>query len=172
MRARVTDESRHSTWLRLPLHSPGSGRPSSASRGSRIRHGRRVHAGGGRSREQVMILDLTHEETGALARLLSQTINGHRYPLSPRIQTPKGDPCQDPTRAGPRAFAAAKGVRAAASDRGQRAPGRPIWWRAGLSGASKFLAVAARRRVVDHRRLIWPGYRDRVAAVRRKAAVP
>jgi len=28
----------------LPLHSPGSGRPSSASRGSRIRHGRRVHS--------------------------------------------------------------------------------------------------------------------------------
>jgi hypothetical protein len=44
MRARATDESRHSTWLRLPLHSPGSGRPSSASRGSRIRHGRRVHS--------------------------------------------------------------------------------------------------------------------------------
>jgi hypothetical protein len=36
-----------------------------------------------------MILDLTHEETGALARLLSQTINGHRYPLASRIQTLK-----------------------------------------------------------------------------------
>jgi hypothetical protein len=36
-----------------------------------------------------MIVDLTREETGALARLLSQTINSHRYPLSPRIQTLK-----------------------------------------------------------------------------------
>ena len=36
-----------------------------------------------------MIVDLTREETGALARLLSQTINSHRYPLSPRIPTLK-----------------------------------------------------------------------------------
>jgi hypothetical protein len=36
-----------------------------------------------------MIVGLTREETGALARLLSQTINSHRYPLSPRIQTLK-----------------------------------------------------------------------------------
>jgi hypothetical protein len=32
-----------------------------------------------------MMLDLTEEETEALARLLSRTINDDRYPLSPRI---------------------------------------------------------------------------------------
>ena len=31
----------------------------------------------------------------------------------------------------------------------------------GTKRPRKFLGVAARRRVVDHRRLIWPGYRDR-----------
>jgi hypothetical protein len=36
-----------------------------------------------------MILDLTEEETDALARLLSRTIDDDRYPLSPRIQTLK-----------------------------------------------------------------------------------
>jgi hypothetical protein len=36
-----------------------------------------------------MILDLTEEETVALARLLSRTIDDDRYPLSPRIQTLK-----------------------------------------------------------------------------------
>ena len=33
-----------------------------------------------------MTLDLTEEETGALARLLSRTIDDDRYPLSPRVQ--------------------------------------------------------------------------------------
>ena len=33
-----------------------------------------------------MKLDLTDEETAALARLLSETIDADRYPLSPRIQ--------------------------------------------------------------------------------------
>ena len=33
-----------------------------------------------------MTLDLTEEETDALARLLSRTIDDDRYPLSPRIQ--------------------------------------------------------------------------------------
>jgi hypothetical protein len=33
-----------------------------------------------------MTLDLTEEETGALASLLSRTIGDDRYPLSPRIQ--------------------------------------------------------------------------------------
>ena len=33
-----------------------------------------------------MTLDLTDEETDALARLLSRTIDDDRYPLSPRIQ--------------------------------------------------------------------------------------
>lgn len=37
-----------------------------------------------------MTLDLTEEETDALARLLSQTIDADRYPLSPRIQNLKG----------------------------------------------------------------------------------
>jgi hypothetical protein len=32
------------------------------------------------------MLDLTDEETDALARLLSRTIDDDRYPLSPRIQ--------------------------------------------------------------------------------------
>jgi hypothetical protein len=33
-----------------------------------------------------MQLDLTEEETAALKRLLTSTIDGDRYPLSPRIQ--------------------------------------------------------------------------------------
>jgi hypothetical protein len=36
-----------------------------------------------------MILDLTDEETDALARLLRRTIDDDRYPLSPRVQTLK-----------------------------------------------------------------------------------
>jgi hypothetical protein len=36
-----------------------------------------------------MTLDLTDEETAALARLLTNTIDADRYPLSPRIQTLK-----------------------------------------------------------------------------------
>ena len=36
-----------------------------------------------------MTLDLTEEETGALAKLLSRTIDDDRYPLSPRVQTLK-----------------------------------------------------------------------------------
>ena len=34
-----------------------------------------------------MMLDLTEEETDALAKLLSRTIDDDRYPLSPRIRT-------------------------------------------------------------------------------------
>jgi hypothetical protein len=34
-----------------------------------------------------MTLDLTDEQTEALARLLSAAIDGDRYPLSPRIRT-------------------------------------------------------------------------------------
>ena len=37
-----------------------------------------------------MMLDLTNEETDALARLLSRTIDDDRYPLSPRIQILEG----------------------------------------------------------------------------------
>ena len=33
------------------------------------------------------MLDLTDEETDALARLLSRTTDNDRYPLSPRVQT-------------------------------------------------------------------------------------
>jgi hypothetical protein len=36
-----------------------------------------------------MQLDLTDEETAALTRLLSNTIDADRYPLSPRIQSLK-----------------------------------------------------------------------------------
>jgi hypothetical protein len=36
-----------------------------------------------------MVLDLTEEETAALARLLRRTIDDDRYPLSLRIQTLK-----------------------------------------------------------------------------------
>jgi hypothetical protein len=36
-----------------------------------------------------MHLDLSDDETAALARLLSDTIDGDRYPLSPRILTLK-----------------------------------------------------------------------------------
>jgi hypothetical protein len=36
-----------------------------------------------------MMLDLTDDEASALTRLLSQTIDADRYPLSPRIQTLK-----------------------------------------------------------------------------------
>jgi hypothetical protein len=36
-----------------------------------------------------MMLDLTEEETDALAQLLSRTIDDDRYPLSPRVQTLK-----------------------------------------------------------------------------------
>jgi hypothetical protein len=44
-----------------------------------------------------MILDLKDEEPAALARLLSATIDGDRFPLSPRIQTLKGISRKDPT---------------------------------------------------------------------------
>ena len=37
-----------------------------------------------------MKLDLTDEETDALARLLRDTIDADRYPLSPRVQVWKG----------------------------------------------------------------------------------
>jgi hypothetical protein len=36
-----------------------------------------------------MNLDLTDDETAGLARLLSDTIDADRYPLSPRIRTLK-----------------------------------------------------------------------------------
>ena len=48
-----------------------------------------------------MTLDLTDEETEALARLLRQTIGDDRYPLSPRVQLLKailGKLRPEPTR--------------------------------------------------------------------------
>ena len=50
-----------------------------------------------------MQLNLNDQQTDALARLLSKTIDGDRYPLSPRIQVLKEilhmirpDPARDP----------------------------------------------------------------------------
>jgi hypothetical protein len=37
-----------------------------------------------------MMLDLTEEESEALAKALSRTIDDDRYPLSPRIRTLRG----------------------------------------------------------------------------------
>jgi hypothetical protein len=62
-----------------------------------------------------MMLDLTDEETDAIARLLSRTIDDDRYPLSPRIQNLKGILAKDPNGADPRALVAAEGLCATAS---------------------------------------------------------
>ena len=67
-------------------------------------------------------LDLTDEETAALARLLlHNAIDGDRYPLSSRVQLLRGilakirsEPAREP-------FAAAQGVRAAAGGCGATA---------------------------------------------------
>jgi crotonobetainyl-CoA:carnitine CoA-transferase CaiB-like acyl-CoA transferase len=48
---------------------------------------RGLAAFGKRSNLPGMILDLTDEETDALAGLLRRTIDDDRYPLSPRVQT-------------------------------------------------------------------------------------
>jgi hypothetical protein len=52
-----------------------------------------------------MMLDLTEEETDALAGLLRRTIDDDRYPLSPRVQTLKSilakirpEPAREPLR--------------------------------------------------------------------------
>ena len=37
-----------------------------------------------------MTLELNDEETAALSRLLSQTVDSDRYPFSPRVQALKG----------------------------------------------------------------------------------
>jgi len=73
-----------------------------------------------------MNLDLTDEETIALARLLSDTIDGDRYPLSPRIQMLKGILAQirpEPVR---EALAAPEALRANPSVRSQKATRRAI----------------------------------------------
>jgi hypothetical protein len=46
---------------------------------------RGLAAVGKRTHLPVMMLDLTEEETDALARLLSRTIDDDRYPFSPRL---------------------------------------------------------------------------------------
>ena len=58
-------------------------------------------------------LDLTDEEAAALIKELADITGNDRYPFSPRNPDPEGDPDQTQTRAGPRALAAAEGVRAA-----------------------------------------------------------
>ncbi len=70
-----------------------------------------------------MKLDLTDEETAALARLLSETIDADRYPLSPRIQLlkailgkirpePAREPCYIENRTRRRTASNASGKRA------------------------------------------------------------
>jgi hypothetical protein len=51
---------------------------------------RGLAAFGKRTHLPVMILDLTQEETEALASLLRRTIDDDHYPLSPRIQMLNG----------------------------------------------------------------------------------
>jgi hypothetical protein len=65
-----------------------------------------------------MQFDLNDDETAALTRLLTNTTDADRYPLSPRIQTLKAILAKIRPRTGPRALAAAEGVCAAASDDG------------------------------------------------------
>ena len=71
-----------------------------------------------------MHLDLTDEETAALAQELHDIVERDRYPFSPRIRTLRA--VLNKLRPEPvsRALAAAEGVCAAASDRGQKAPTR------------------------------------------------
>jgi hypothetical protein len=63
-----------------------------------------------------MNLDLTHEESAALTKELHDIVENDRYPFSPRIRTLREILGQAQAAAGPRAFVAAKGLRAAASD--------------------------------------------------------
>src|SRR5690349_7802562 len=57
---------------------------------------RGLAAFGKRTHLPVMMLDLTREETDALARLLRRTIDDDRYPLSPRISDLEGSLGKDP----------------------------------------------------------------------------
>ena len=65
-----------------------------------------------------MHLDLSDDEATALAQELRER---PLYALATHPH-PEGDPRETPTRAGPRALAAAQGVCAAADDRSQKAP--------------------------------------------------
>jgi hypothetical protein len=75
-----------------------------------------------------MILDLTDAETRALARLLNQSIEGNRYPLSPRIQTLKAILAKIRTEPARELLPPVKVYASPRDDRGQAAS------RPGLSG--------------------------------------
>src|SRR5205807_10177379 len=67
-----------------------------------------------------MMLDLTNEETDALARLLSRTIDDDRYPLSPPAYPDfEGHFSEDTPRTAARALADAEALRATARDYGK-----------------------------------------------------
>ena len=61
----------------------------SRSSSAPVSRARGLAAFGKRTHLPVMVLDLTEEETDALARLLRRRIDDDRYPLSPRVQTLK-----------------------------------------------------------------------------------
>jgi hypothetical protein len=72
-----------------------------------------------------MTIDLTEEETDALARLLRRTIDNDRYPLSPRIQTLKAvlekirpEPVREPLPP-PKVYAPARAAQARRRRAGQ-----------------------------------------------------
>ena len=74
-----------------------------------------------------MMLDLSDQETDALARLLSRTIDDGRYSLSPRVQTLKAilakiqrEPARDPLPT-PKAYAPPRG------SPGARSIGYGLW---------------------------------------------
>jgi hypothetical protein len=69
-----------------------------------------------------MTLDLGDEETAALVRLLTDTIDGDRYPLSPRDSDLEEHSLEDQAGAGPRTVATAQGVCTTASNGCQKAP--------------------------------------------------
>jgi hypothetical protein len=71
-----------------------------------------------------MTFDLTDEETAALVRLLSDTIENDRYPLSPRVQLLKAilakirpEPAREPLPP-PKVYAPPRAVRAGRRRRG------------------------------------------------------
>jgi hypothetical protein len=69
-----------------------------------------------------MTLDLSDQETDALARLLRRTIDDDHYPLSPRVQTLKAILAKIQPEPDAGAVAAVQAIRAAACDDGQEAP--------------------------------------------------
>jgi hypothetical protein len=102
------------------------------------------------------MLDLTDEETDALARLLSRTIDDDRYPLSPipAHSDLEGDRRQNPAGADTRAVAAARALRAAASRREKtmlataNLPFSPVL----RAGGGDRLPLHVRNRIGDRRR--------------------